>query len=407
MAIQKGKILKGQYKILDILGKGGQGCVYRAYDMKKGYYERAEVAIKEMRRGRDWKSDMVNMDFFRQEVQTLAQLRHPYLPRVFDVFTESGNFYIVEEYIEGPTLEAYLRKEKKVLPLKAVDLALRIADILDYLHQQYPPIYYRDLKPANLIVQPGRLYLVDFSGCYIPMMGFGEGVAIRTRGYSPPEAYTTSVADPAFDVYTLGIVLYQMVTGDNVGEFSGTPPPLNVKRDKVPPALAKIINKAIKKNKMSRYHTIWEMKLELESLEKQIRATKLPPATKEGEKPKAPKTPARYILKNTGKKILFPLLDILVLLMIPAMIVRPAYAKFIPLAQSESAIDWKFYIIAFLILIIHIIQRHWIDWIYLAGVYFRYLHFPIRNYFDIRPIRWLLVLEIIFILYIYFKILTL
>ncbi|MCD4785905.1 MAG: serine/threonine protein kinase [Candidatus Eremiobacteraeota bacterium] len=407
MAIQKGKILKDKYKILDILGKGGQGCVYRAYDMKRGFYGRGEVAIKEMRRGRDWKMDMVNMDFFRQEVQTLAQLRHPYLPRVFDVFTESGSFYIVEEYIEGPTLEVYLRKEKKVSPLKAVDLALRIADILDYLHQQYPPIYYRDLKPANLIIQPGRLYLVDFSGCYIPMMGFGEGVAVRTRGYCPPEAYTTTTADPTFDVYTLGIVLYQMVTGANVGEFSGTPPPLDVKRDKVPPELVKIINKAIKKNKMSRYHTIWEMKIELESLEKQIRATNHSTVPKEGEKLKTPKTPLKYILKNAGKKILFPLLDILVLFMIPAMIVRPAYAKFIPFAHSETAPGWKFYILVFLILIIHIIQRHFIDWIYLAGTYFRYLHFPIRNYFDIRPIRWFLVLEIILILYIYFKILTL
>jgi len=407
MAIQKGKILKDQYRIIDILGKGGQGSVYRAFDMKKGYYQRGEVAIKEMRRGKDWKSDMVNMDFFRQEVQTLAKLRHPYLPRVFDVFTESGSFYIVEEYIEGPTLEAHLRKEKKLSPLKAVDLALRISDILDFLHQQYPPIYYRDLKPANLIMQPGRLYLVDFSGCYIPIMGFGKGVAIRTRGYCPPEAYTTSTADSAFDVYTLGMVLYQMVTGANVGEFSGTPPPLHPRRDGVPPELARIINKAIKKNKMSRYHTIWEMKLELESLEKQLRATKSPPAGKEDEKPKPPKTPLKYTLKNISKKIFFSLLDFLVLIMIPTMIVRPAYAKFIPFAHSESPLDWKFYILVFFILIIHIIQRHWIDWIYPAGVYLRYLHFPIRNYFDIRPIRWLLVLEIIFILYIYFKILTL
>jgi len=242
MSLTKGVILKDKYRINEILGRGGQGSVYRAYDMKAGFYGRGEVAIKEMRRGRDLMSDIVNIEFFKQEVNILSKLRHPYLPRILDVFTHSGNFYIVEEYIEGQTLEAFLRKNPKQSPLKAVDLSLRMADILDFLHQQDPPIYYRDLKPANMIMQPGRLYMVDFSGCYIPIMGKNQGVAIRTRGYAPPEAYTTSVADPSFDVYTLGIVLYQMVTGHNAGEYTGTPPPLHPKRDAIPPELARIIN---------------------------------------------------------------------------------------------------------------------------------------------------------------------
>lgn len=403
--LSKGKIVKDQYKIMDILGRGGQGSVYRAYDMKKGYYERAEVALKEIRRGKDLMSDMVNIDFFRQEVQILAKLRHPYLPRIFDAFNESGNFYIVEEYIEGKTLENFLVGNGKLAPKKSVELAIRIADILDYLHQQDPPIYYRDLKPANLIMQPGRLYLIDFSGCYIPMMGFGEGVAVRTRGYCPPEAYNTSKADPAFDVYTLGMVLYQMVTGENAGQFTGPPPPLNPAKEGIPPKLAEIIHKATKRSKLQRYHTIWEMKLDLERMEEQLKETPTP-AVKEGEKPPPPKTPAKFAMKDLAKKILLPLLDIMVFLLIPLMPVRAALSKIIPFARSEAAFGWIFYVMLAFILIIHLSTRHFLDFLEPVGRYSRYLHFPVRNYLDIRPIKWLFVLEVFMVVYIYFKFLT-
>ncbi|MCE1246632.1 MAG: serine/threonine protein kinase [Firmicutes bacterium] len=405
--LSRGDLLKGQYKIVDVVGKGGQGCVYRANDLKKGYFERSEVAIKEMRRGSDLMTDMINIDFFRQEVQILAKLRHPYLPRIFDVFSESGNFYIVEEFIDGQTMEVFLRKEGRLPALKAVDLALRIADILDFLHQQDPPIYYRDLKPANLLMQPGRLYLVDFSGCYIPLMGFGEGVAIRTRGYCPPEAYTTSTADASFDVYTLGMLMYQMLTGDNVSNFTGTPPALNPGKEGIMPEVAAIVNKAIKKNKMARYHTIWEMKLELEKVEKLLRSMGPQPVSKEGLVLPPPKTPFKFALRGMLSKALYPVMDVLVFLMIPLMIVRPVYAKFLPFARGDGAAPFFLYLVAFLIFLIHIPLRHWLDWFELCGRYFRYLHFPIRNYLDVRPIRWLTILEIIMILYIYLKLVTL
>lgn len=396
MALSRGDILRGQYKIKDIVGRGGQGSVYRAFDMKKGYYERAEVAVKEMRRGGNLMSDIINIDFYRQEVKILADLRHPYLPRIFDAFSDSGNYYIVEEFIEGQTLEAFLRKEKKLPALKAVDIALRVSDILDFLHQQDPPIYYRDLKPANLMMQPGRLYLVDFSGCYIPMMGFGEGVAVRTRGYCPPEAYTTTTADASFDVYTLGILLYQMLTGDNAAQFTGPPPPLNPGKEGIPVDLARIVNKAIKRNKMSRYHTIWEMKLELEKVEKMLRK-----AGSSGS------TPIMYTLRKTAKTILLPILDVLVFLLLPLMITRPMYAGSIPPAASKASLGWPFYLLFAFILLVHLAYRHWLDFFELVGRYYRYLHFPIRNYFDLRPIRWLMALEAILIFYIYYKILTL
>ena len=406
MSLSKGDILKGQYQIKDILGSGGQGSVYHAFDMKKGYFERAEVAIKEMRRGANLVADMVNIDFYRQEVKILAGLRHPYLPRIFDAFSEGGSYYIVEEYIEGQTMEAYLRKEKKLPPLKAVDLSLRIADILDFLHQQDPPIYYRDLKPANLLMQPGRLYLVDFSGCYIPMMGFNEGVAVRTRGYCPPEAYTSSTADAAFDVYTLGMLLYQMVTGDNVNNFTSTPPPINPIKENVPKELAMIINKAIKKNKMSRYHTIWEMKLELEQVEKQLRELKNTLKDKKEEDIYYPlKTPLKYIILNHSKALLITLMDILVFLMLPAIVIRPIFAAYLPMAESGTSLGWFFYLIFIFILIVHLSFRHWIDFFEPAARLFRYLHFPVRNVFSARPIRWLLTLELIFIFYVYYKIL--
>jgi serine/threonine protein kinase len=238
-------------------------------------------------------------------------------------------------------------------------------------------------------------------------MGFGEGVAVRTRGYCPPEAYTTTTADPAFDVYTLGMLLYQMLTGDNVSTFTGTPPPLNPKKEGILPEVAAIVNKAIKKNKMSRYHTIWEMKLELEKIEKLLRSLgPQKPGTESIVLP-PPKLPLKSVLRGILSKALYPVMDILVFLMLPLMIVRPIYAKYLPFANSDVGSPISLYIIAFLIFLIHIPLRHWLDWFELCGRYFRYLHFPIRNYLDVRPIRWLMILEILFIIYVYLKLATL
>jgi len=151
------------------------------------------------------------------------------------------------------------------------------------------------------------------------------------------------------------------------------------------------------------------MKLDLEKLERQLRDTRAaPPKKKEDEKETPPpKTPVKYVARNIAKQYLFPALDVLVLLLLPLMIIRPAYAKIIPFARSDAALGWKFYVLLFFIIIIHLAVRHWLNFLEPPGRYFRYLHFPIRNYFDIRPIRWLFTIEVIFVFYVYFKILTL
>ncbi len=400
--LSSGTVIKDRYKIVEVVGKGGQSCVYRARDLKRGYFERNEVAIKEMRRSSDMLSDMVNMDFFRQEVMILSKLRHPYLPRIFDIFVWRGNLYIVEEFIEGKPLESFLQKEKKIPPKRAVDLAIRVAGILDFLHQQNPPIYYRDLKPSNLLMQPGRLYLVDFSGCYIPLMGFGEGVAIRTKGYCPPEAYTTTTADASFDVYTLGMLLYRMVTGINVSEFSGPAPPLDAQKDNLPEPLVKVINKAINKNKHMRYHTMWEMKIELERVREILKEMEKSNQTQDKFT-----IPIKFKMQDIAKTILTPLIDLLVFMLIPLMIFRPVLSAHFPFASTHNGMFWYHYLFALIVLIIHILYRHWFDFIDFVSRYNRYLHFPIRNWFDIRPIKWLFAIEIVTLIILYFKIATL
>lgn len=404
--LEKGAILKNRYKIIDVAGRGGQSSVYRARDMKRGYFERNEVAIKEMRKGGNLLSDMINMDFFQQEVMILSKLRHPYLPRIFDIFTVGGNLYIVEEFIEGKTLEQFLRKKGRIPPKRALELAIRVAGILDFLHQQNPPIYYRDLKPSNLLMQPGRLYLVDFSGCYIPLMGIGEGVAIRTRGYCPPEAYKSTTADPAFDVYTMGMLIYRMVTGIDVGEFSGPAPPLNPKKDRLPANLVKVVNKAINKNKLSRYHTIWEMRLEMEKVLEELKAAPREKA-EEGQPPPVPKIPAKVKIGNFIKSAAVFILDVLVFLMLPLLILRPQLAGLLPTAATPGSMPWFFYLVFFFVLIIHLAYRHWLDFIDFIGAYNRFLHFPIRKWMNVRPINWLVAIEITLVLFTYFKILTL
>jgi serine/threonine protein kinase len=211
-------LLDNRYEILSTIKAGGMGCVYRARDSRLG----TVVALKKMI------SRLTNPDDihyaeerFKEEARLLSMLHHGGLPKVFDYFTaedkETGKaaHYLAMTYIEGKDLETVIidRKRRPYAIDEALPLFRQVADILQYLHGQSPPIIYRDLNPRNIMVQGHRIFLVDFgiARLFTPQQ---KGTVIGTPGYAAPEQYK-GAAEPRSDIYAMGVLMHYLMTGRN------------------------------------------------------------------------------------------------------------------------------------------------------------------------------------------------
>jgi serine/threonine protein kinase len=208
-------IVHGRFCVLELIAQGGMGAVYRVADTRL----RGKVwALKEMsEKGLGHEERQTAIQQFQQEALMLAALRHLNLPQVIDVFEEWGKHYLVMEYVEGQTLEKLMQgtshpfSEPRVLAW-----AEQLCDVLAYLHAQNPPVIYRDLKPANVMEenQTRVLKLIDFGIARFHKTGkTKDTVAIGTPGYAPPEQYGKGQSDARSDIYALGVVLHQLLTG--------------------------------------------------------------------------------------------------------------------------------------------------------------------------------------------------
>jgi len=208
-------MLKQRYRILDSVGKGGMGAVYRAEDIQLGS---REVAVKEMSQSSLSPQQVLEAaDAFKQEAHILARLHHPNLPYISDHFSEAGRWYLVMSFIQGETLEEYLKSAKGGrLPMEEVlQIGIQLCTVLDYLHAQQPPIIFRDLKPSNIMrTTDGHLYLIDFGIARHFKPGQDKDTAVYgSRGYAAPEQYGTAQTTPHSDIYSLGVVLHQSLSG--------------------------------------------------------------------------------------------------------------------------------------------------------------------------------------------------
>ncbi len=209
-------ILKQRYLILGQAGRGGFGAVYKASDTELGRL----VAVKEMSQSNLGAQELVNAnEAFRHEAMLLAGLTHPNLPRIYEQFTDTGRSYLVMDFIEGETLDEYLdRLGGQKLPFEKVfDIALQLCSVLDYLHNRQPPIIFRDLKPANvMITASGHVYLIDFGIARHFKPGQSKDTtALGSSGYAAPEQYGKSQTTPRADIYSLGVTLHQLLTGND------------------------------------------------------------------------------------------------------------------------------------------------------------------------------------------------
>ncbi len=261
MALERGTLLHKRYRVVEILGQGGMGSVYRAVDENLG----VDVALKENLFTTDEYARQ-----FRLEAVILANLRHPNLPRVTDHFVigDQGQ-YLVMDYIEGEDLRQRMERLGMISEDEAVTIGAAICDALTYLHTRRPPILHRDIKPGNVKITPdGHIFLVDF-GLAKVMQGSQAtttGARAMTPGYSPPEQYGTARTDPRTDIYSLGATLYAALTGvipeDGLARAMDNAQltPLRKRNPKVSKRLAAVIEKAMAIDPNERYQTAEEFK---------------------------------------------------------------------------------------------------------------------------------------------------
>lgn len=238
-----GTLLADRYKIVRRIGGGGMGSVYLAEDQNLA---NRKVAVKEMiEMFADDSARVKAIDDFKREAELLAQLDHPSIPTILQYFfdTARGRYYLVMKFIDGGDLAARQRAAGgKLDELTVTKWAIEICDVLDYIHSQTPPIIYRDLKPANLMVdaRTNRIMLVDFGIARFVAPTVKGVTAIGTMGYAPPELFAGNV-EARSDIYSLGATMFHLLTGqdpqDNpllIFDFAKNPKPRQVNPEITP-----------------------------------------------------------------------------------------------------------------------------------------------------------------------------
>jgi len=221
MPLKPGELLRNRYRVQQIIGQGGMGCIYLADDNR---LEGRVCALKEVEHDRSLPSDLSRQarEQFMREATILARLDHQNLPKVSDYFSVGGKDYLVMDYVPGKDLRTLMneaKKQKKFLPEKEVlTWASQLLDALQYLHNQNPPILHRDIKPSNLKLTPnGLLKLVDFGLVKVLSSDEVTITIVQGRGtalYTPLEQYggDTGHTDARSDIYAFGATLYHLLT---------------------------------------------------------------------------------------------------------------------------------------------------------------------------------------------------
>lgn len=266
-------LLQHRYLIVGLAGRGGMGAVYQALDTRIG---NRRVAIKEMSQGHLSDQELANAtERFQHEANLLGSLQHPNLPHVYDAFSTQGRSYLVMEYLEGKTLLQILREndERPIPVAQALAYALQLCDVLAYLHQQHPPIIFRDLKPSNVMVtETGHIYLIDFGIARLFKEGQQQDTALLgSLGYAPPEQHGIAQTNQRSDLYALGATLHFCLTGKNPysAGYQFAFPPVREYNPQVPVALNQLIQRLVAMDEQQRPTSAQEVHHELSKIHQQ------------------------------------------------------------------------------------------------------------------------------------------
>jgi serine/threonine protein kinase/tetratricopeptide (TPR) repeat protein len=284
--LQRGTLFAGRFEILEKLGSGGMGAVFRVLDTKI----REEIALKLFKPG--IVADPTAVERFKNELKLARRIIHKNVCRMYDLNEEAGLPFITMEYVPGEDLRSLLRRAGRLSVEKILSIARQVCDGLAEAHRL--DVVHRDLKPGNIMIdKEGNVHIMDF-GIARPLSGSElteAGTMIGTPEYMSPEQAEGLPADLRSDIYSFGVILYEMVTG-RVPFFGETPlsvawkhktaapgPPgeLNIQS---PPALNRLIMKCLEKQRERRPQNAAEVLSELAEIEAEILGTKIPLAEK-------------------------------------------------------------------------------------------------------------------------------
>lgn len=276
-------LLKGRYQLGHLIGGGGMGNVYAGTDILTG----ERVAIKQLRG--ELTGNMPKMvERFLREGEVLRRLNHPNIVKVLATVDEGGQHYIVMEYVGGGSLADLLLKEPKLPIERVVSIGLELSDALSRAHHLH--ILHRDIKPANiLLAEDGTPRLTDFGLARIDQLpGLTEaGSILGTFYYLSPEAVENRAVNERSDIWSFGVVLFEMLTGrlpfdgdtpfEVVWAIKNQPlPVLENLRPGIPPALANLVRRMLRKDNPARVDSTRQVGVELETIQKEMGTSYLP-----------------------------------------------------------------------------------------------------------------------------------
>lgn len=265
--LTKGMYVADRYEILDKVGAGGMSDVYKAKD----HILSREVAVKVLKQ--EFAEDVTFVTKFRTEAQSAAGLEHPNIVNIYDVGSDNGVYYIVMEYVEGITLKTYIEKKGQLNFKEAISIAIQVGRGIEAAHNK--GIIHRDIKPQNIIISTeGKVKVTDFGIARAVTSNTINADVMGSVHYSSPEQARNGYVDGKSDIYSLGIVMYEMVTGrvpfdgdttvavaiQHLQEEMVAP---SAYAPELPISLEKIILKATMKSPDRRYENIEDLLMDL------------------------------------------------------------------------------------------------------------------------------------------------
>lgn len=263
--MMKGMVFAERYKLEDFIGQGGMSLVYRAVDIRTGH----SVAVKILKS--EYNSDKEFLERFQREAQAASLMSHHNLVNLLDVGVEGEYRYLVLEYVNGNTLKDIIRQKGRLNYQTAIQITVRILSALQHAHDN--GIIHRDIKPQNVLIHAdGHVKVSDFGIARMTnafTISKGDTV-VGSVHYSSPEQATGSVVEATSDIYSTGVVMYEMLTGrvPFVGDtpvavamqhVQDPPPPITDFAPETPPAVVAVVMKALEKNPKNRFQSAREM----------------------------------------------------------------------------------------------------------------------------------------------------
>ena len=255
-----GTVIDGKYEVLREIGRGGMSVVYLAMDT----HLNKQWAVKEIRKKGSGKNDEIVVNSLLAEANMMKRLDHPALPRIVDIIDNGITIYVVMDYIEGESLDKILLEYGAQPEEKVINWAMQIADALSYLHGQKPPIIYRDMKPANVMLKPeGNIKIIDFGiAREYKEQNLADTTVLGTKGYAPPEQYSGQT-DPRSDIFALGMTMHHLLTG--VDPRNGEPyAPVRQWNPELSEGIEIIIDRCVQPASENRYQSCADLIYDLE-----------------------------------------------------------------------------------------------------------------------------------------------